>query len=311
VKWAITGPLISLDTETTDKSPFEARVVDIAIVHVEPGKDARTDSALIDPGVEIPAEAEAVHGISTAQVQAEGKPPAEVLDLFVGDIALAMSNGIACVIQNAAYDLTVLQAECVRHGLPTLEDRLGRPVGPVVDPMVLDRRLIKYRRRVSATQGARQLKTLAQVYGVTWDDGQAHGASYDALIGARVTWRMGQWCSRTRQELAGMVLGPFDPPKPMHRNDIGRFLEIGGMSPDELHEAQVRWYAEQAQDLAMYWRREADQRLTDSGLDFPPGDEALHADERRTVLQEQAEELRAKANDISTEWPIRPLAVTS
>ncbi len=307
MKWATTGPLISVDTETTGTDPFEARVIDIAIVHIEPGKEARVDSALIDPGIEIPESATAVHGISTAQVQAEGKPPAEVLDLFIGDIALAMSNGIPCVIQNAAYDLTVLEAECVRHGLPTLGERLGRPVGPVVDPMCIDRRLIKYRRRVSETQGARQLKTLAQVYGVTWDDAQAHGAAYDALIGARVTWRMGQWCGRSRHELAAMMLGPFDPPKPMHRNDIAKFMEIGGMSPDELHEAQIRWYAEQAEDLAAYWRKEGNERLHQA-------DQAGHYDgdgEAAAIARQEAEELFARADDVSTEWPVRPLAVAS
>jgi DNA polymerase-3 subunit epsilon len=299
---------VSLDTETTGKDPFEARVVDIALVHIEPGSDARIDSALIDPGVEIPAEATAVHGISTERVQAEGKPPAEVLDLFVGDVALAMKNNVPCVIQNAPYDLTVLQAECVRHGLPTLEDRLGRPVGPVVDPMVLDRRLIKYRRRVSPEQGARQLKTLAQVYDVTWDDTQAHGASYDALIGARVTWRMGQWCSRSRQELAGMMLGPFDPPKPMHRNDVAKFLEIGGMSPGDLHEAQVRWYAEQAEDLAAYWRREAAEKLAEADRAV---DEYGPNDEGAATIRAEAEELLARADSVSTEWPVHPVAVPS
>ncbi len=308
MRWATTGPLISLDTETTGTDPFEARVIDIAIVHIEPSKDARIDSALINPGVEIPESATAVHGISNEKVQAEGKPPAEVLDLFVGDVALAMKNNVPCVVQNAAYDLTVLEAECVRHGLPTLGERLGRPVGPVVDPMCIDRRLIKYRRRVSDTQGARQLKTLAQVYGVTWDDAQAHGAAYDALIGARVTWRMGQWCGRTKQQLAAMMLGPFDPPKPMHRNDVAKFVEIGGMSPDELHEAQVRWFEEQALDLGAYWRREAGEKQAEADKaveEYGPSDEGA------ATVRAEAEELLARADSVSTEWPIRPLAVPS
>ncbi len=309
MRWATAGPLISLDTETTGVNPFEARVVDIAIVSVQPGQEAQIHAVLVDPAVEIPEAATAVHGISTERVRAEGKPAAEVLDLFVGDVALALKAGTPVVIQNAAYDLTVLHAECVRHGLPTLEDRLGRSVGPVVDPMVVDRHLIKYRRRVSATQGARQLKTLAQVYGVTWDDTQAHGAAYDALIGARVVWRIGQWCGRSRQELSAMSGGPFDPPKPMHRNDVAAFLEVAGMSPDELHAAQIGWAAEQSEDLALYWRREADDRLTESGRDVPPGDENLHADERRKVLRDQAAELQARADDVSTAWPLRPLVV--
>jgi DNA polymerase-3 subunit epsilon len=300
MKWVTSSRLLSLDTETTGINPFEARVVDIALVTVEPGQPAQIHAALVDPGVDIPAEATAVHGISTERVRAEGKPAPEVLDLFVADVAAAMRAGTAVVAQNAAYDLTVLHAECVRHGLPTLEDRLGRPVGPVVDPMVLDKRLIKYRRRVSETQGARQLKTLAQVYGVTWDDAQAHGATYDALIGCRVVWRMGQWCGRSRPELAAMMLGPFDPPRPMHPNDVEQFLAVGGMSPDELHAAQVGWYAEQSAGLGAYWRAAAEELRAEAARD-------VTSDERRQICQEEAADLDARVDGLRTDWPVQPV----
>lgn len=305
MKWAITDPLISLDTETTGKDPQEARVVDIALAVIVPGRDVDLRTALINPGVPIPAEASAVHGISDERVAAEGRPPAEVLDAFVADIALAIRGGAALVAQNASYDLTVLARECERHGLPSIEDRLGEPLTCVVDPMVLDKQCIKYRRRVSPDQGARVLKTLAAVYGVAWDDDKAHGAAYDALIGARVTWRIAQWAGRSRAELMARRVGPFDPPKPMHRDDAGKFLALGAMSLPELHVAQVGWYREQAEGLAQHWRREAIQKETDSGSDAPPGDENMHADERRVVLLQEAEELRQRADGINTSWPIQ------
>ncbi len=307
MKWAITGPLASLDTETTDKNPHQARVLDIALALIVPGRDLDLRTGLINPGVPIPAESTAVHGITDEQVQATGKPPVEVLDLFVADIASAVRAGFGLVVQNAAYDLTVLRYECDRHGLPTIEDRIGGPLTCVVDPMVLDRYAIKYRKRVSEQQGARVLKTLAAVYGVPWDDTQAHGAAYDALIGARVTWRMAQWACKPRAELMGMRVGPFDPPKPMHRDDAAKFLTLGGMSLPELHAAEVGWYREQAESLAQYWRQQANQLVHDGEVAESNGDiaasEQAHTD---------AADLLARADSINTAWPIQPLTeVTS
>lgn len=300
MKWAITGPLISLDTETTGKDPQDARIVDIALALIIPGQDTDMRTALVNPGVPIPAEATAVHGITDERVQAEGRSPVEVLDVFVGDIALAVKAGGALVAQNASYDLTVLARECERHGLPTLEDRLGGPLTCVVDPMVVDKQCIKYRKRVSAGQGARVLKTLAAVYGVVWDDAQAHGAAYDALIGARVTWRIAQWAGRSRAELMAMRVGPFSPPKAMHRDDAGKFLALGAMSLPELHTAQIGWYREQAEGLAQYWRQQANQLIHDGEVAEGNGDiaasEQAHTD---------AAELLARADGINTSWPVQ------
>lgn len=298
MRWTITGPLASLDVESTSVDVEDARVVDIALALIVPGRELDLRTCLVDPGVPIPPDSTAVHGITDERVQAEGKPAPEVLDLYVGDVALALKAGIALVAQNATYDLSVLHFECLRHGLPTLEDRLGGPITPVVDPMVLDKRLIKYRKRVSAEQGARQLKTLAQVYGVPWDDSQAHGAAYDALVAARVVWRMGQWCGRTRNDLMAMRLGPFDPPKPMHRDDAAAFLALATMTPAELHAAQIEWARAQNEDFAMWLRGEADKRRTDARKD-----EAT--DEERAIAHQDADELDAKADGVRTCWPLQ------
>jgi DNA polymerase III subunit epsilon len=66
-------PLAVIDVETTGVNTASDRVVQIATLRVEP--DGRSDlrSALINPGVPIPAEATAIHGISDADVADE--PP--------------------------------------------------------------------------------------------------------------------------------------------------------------------------------------------------------------------------------------------
>lgn len=307
MKWVIDGPLCSVDTETTDKNPLEARVLDIALAIHIPGREIDLRQAIVNPGVEIPADSIAVHGITQERVEAEGKPSTEVLDLFLSDIALSLKAGIPLIVMNAPYDTTVLQCEALRLGLPTLEDRLGGPIAPVIDPGVLDKHLIKYRRRVSKEQGARQLKTIAQVYGVKWDDSKAHGAAYDTMQNLRVLWHMAKWAGRTFDELMAMTVGPFDPPKPMHRNDARMFGRLGRMSAMELHAAQPGWYRDQMEGLAEHWTSEAAKRRSEARYDNPPGDESLSADERRQVLLDDAEDLEARVAGISLDWPIRAL----
>ncbi len=297
MKWVPTTPLAAIDTETTGVDPFDARVVDIALALIAPGRPVDLRTATVDPGIDVPEEAAKIHGFTTERVRAEGKPAPEVLDIFLADIAAAVRAGAVLVAHNAAYDLTVLRYEAERHGLPSLEDRLGGPVMPVLDTLVADKRLIKFRKRVSADQGARQLKTCAQVYGVPWNDSQAHGAAYDALISARVAWRMGRWAGMSAADLGALRVGPFDPPKPLHRNDVSAFQRAGAMDPAGLHEAQVEWAREQADDFGAWLRQQ--------------GNEALHRadvatdDAEAAVARKDAADLFDKADGVSGEWPTR------
>lgn len=309
--WIPKTPLVSVDTETTDKDPEQARVIDIAAAYVTPGQPLDLRQAYVNPGIPIPAESTAVHDLTDEKIQAEGKPAAEVLDLLLGEIALAMHRGAVLVVQNARYDLTVLAREADRLGLPSLGDRLGGRVAPVADPIVLDKRLIKFRSRVSDDQGARVLKTLAQIYGVGWDDNQAHGAAYDAIITARVLWKMAAWCALPRPQLLAKQTCFSASWKRVRPEDAAWFEAVAAMSPVQLHEAQIGWAAEQADGLATHWRGLIAQMRESAGRDDPPGDEALDVDERRTALLQAADELEKQADSVRPEWPIAPLAVAS
>lgn len=263
--------MAGLDTETTGRDPEEARLASICFATIRPAqRSVDLRSALVDPGVEMPAEASAVNGLTTERLRAEGKPPADVLDAFCAQVSATLALGVPVVIMNAPYDLTVLDRDCRRHGVPTIADRLdGRPVAPIVDPGVLDKRLVKYRRRVSETQGARCLKTLAQVHGVGWDDELAHTADYDAMQAARVVWQL-----------------------------MRRYPQVARMPLAELHDAQVGWYAEQSADLARFWYRQANELEHQAGR---ASDDA----ERATLLAD-AGELRQRADGVTTDWPSRP-----
>lgn len=66
-------PLAFLDLETTGLSPGSDRIVEIAVIRVSPGGDVTEKVRRFDPGMPIPPEATAVHGIEDADVA--GKPP--------------------------------------------------------------------------------------------------------------------------------------------------------------------------------------------------------------------------------------------
>lgn len=170
----IRRPLLGFDTETTGVDVTGDRVVTAALVHRVPGVSTDVRTWLIDPGVEIPEEATAIHGISTEHAREHGRPPAEALEEVAAELARHLAQGVPVVAYNAAFDLSLLDHELVRHGLPTLPDRLGHSVGPVIDPLVIDRWKDRFR------AGKRRLGDLSEVYGIT-SDGELHNAEVDVL----------------------------------------------------------------------------------------------------------------------------------
>lgn len=167
------GPLLGFDTETTGVDVDHDRIVTAALVRRDrTGTHVRT--WLVDPGVEIPEAASAIHGISTAHAREHGSAPREALDEIAAAIADAVREGVPVVAYNASYDLCLLEAELRRHDLPTVEDRLGGELRPVIDPLVLDRAEDRFRR------GKRKLVDLCGVYQVV-DTGSLHTADVDVV----------------------------------------------------------------------------------------------------------------------------------
>lgn len=167
----IDGALVGFDTETTGVNVRQDRIVTAAIVTSD-SAGTREATWLIDPGIEIPERATAVHGISTEHARAHGQTPARALPEIADAVAKPLSDGVPIVAFNAAYDLAILDAELARNGLETLPQRLGTAVGPIIDPLVLDRKLEKYRR------GKRTLTDLCAVYGVNTGE-DLHTAEVD------------------------------------------------------------------------------------------------------------------------------------
>ncbi|KUJ39045.1 exonuclease domain-containing protein [Streptomyces sp. NPDC003631] len=221
--------LIGFDLETTGTDPYEARIVTGAVIEVRDGQPLGRRDWLADPGVEIPADAVAVHGISTERAAAEGRPADQVADAIADVLVTYWKTGVPVVAYNAAFDLTLLSAELRRHGLPSLRDRLGgAEPGPVIDPYTIDRWADRYRR------GKRNLEAVCTEYGVALD--AAHNAAADALAAAR---------------LAGAI--------------AGRHPKVAAFGPAELHRRQIEWYAAWAADFQDFLRGKGDTEAVVDG----------------------------------------------
>ncbi|QAY64488.1 DNA polymerase III subunit epsilon [Xylanimonas allomyrinae] len=171
--WA-RGPLVGFDTETTGVDVTHDRIVTAAVVLRIPGVSTDVRTWLLDPGVEIPAEAAAIHGVTTQHARAHGAPAAVALEEIAAELTAHLREGVPVVAYNAAFDLSLLDAELARHGLATLPQRLGHAVTPVLDPLVIDRWQDRYRR------GKRRLGDLVAHYGVQTAD-SLHAADVDVL----------------------------------------------------------------------------------------------------------------------------------
>jgi DNA polymerase-3 subunit epsilon len=219
------GRLAAFDIESTGVDPQNDRIVTATVSVVGGGEPPVSTSWLADPGVEIPEGASRVHGVTTEQARAEGRPAAEVVGEIVEQLAQQVALGVPVVAFNARYDLTMLDREARRHGVVPLSDR-GSPLY-VVDPLIVDKELDKYRK------GKRTLTAVCAVYDVELSEDDAHAADADAIAAARVAWRLGE-----------------------------RYSELT-LPLDQLQAAQVGWAAEQAASLEDYFRRQGKDEVVE------------------------------------------------
>lgn len=166
------------DLETTGIDTETSRIVSAYVGVVDGDGTPKGVSWLADPGIEIPIQASAVHGITTERARAEGREAAEVVAEIVAVLRSLLQN-VPVVIYNAAYDLTLLNRECQRYGIEPLENP-----SPIIDPLVIDRAMDRYRK------GKRTLEVAAEFYGVPLTD--AHDAMADAVAAGRVAQAISQ-----------------------------------------------------------------------------------------------------------------------
>lgn len=165
--------LVGFDLETTGLDLSTSRVVTASIVEIDASGDVVTSKDwLVNPGIEIPAEASAVHGVTTEIAKRDGIEPDQALSEISSTLQSYFLQSISVTAFNAPYDFTILNNELARHGLPRLEAK------PVIDPLVIDKRFVKFRK------GKRTLSILCGHYSIELLN--AHQSSADALAAVRL-----------------------------------------------------------------------------------------------------------------------------
>jgi len=105
-------PLVFLDLESTGTSVSSDRIVEIALLRLHPDGRERFLCRRVNPGMPIPAEATAVHGITDADVKDE--PP---FASYAKSLLELLSDCDFAGFAIARFDLPLLQAEFGRVGV--------------------------------------------------------------------------------------------------------------------------------------------------------------------------------------------------
>lgn len=172
-----TGTLVGFDLETTGRNPHTARVVTASIVLLDPqGQLRATAEWLLDPEVEIPAEAAAVHGVTTEHARAHGMDATQGVSEIVATLMDFMYHRVPIVAYNGVYDFTVLTAELARRNMAEFA------VVGIIDPYVLDKHVDTYRK------GKRTLEAVSTHYGISLD--KAHTSLADSIAAVQVAQAM-------------------------------------------------------------------------------------------------------------------------
>ena len=177
-----------VDVETTGWSPADARITEIGAVRMRAGRVLGEFTTLVNPGVPVPGDIEALTGI-TSQMVAAAPQPGDVLPAL-----LSFAGGRVLTAHNAPFDLGFLTSACGDCGLRW-------PDFTVLDTVTVARQVLGEGEVPDC-----KLSTLASFFGASTmpchralADARATAAVLDALItrlaaqGIRTLDELGEW----------------------------------------------------------------------------------------------------------------------
>lgn len=293
--WGTTDHLV-VDSETTGVDVEQDRIVTACASVVRSGESVYRRSWLIAVDIDIPEAASAIHGVTTERARAEGVPAADAIAGIAGAVRYALGRRMPVVVYNAPFDLTILDRELVRWCGEPLESFCGTGIGPIIDPLVIDKAVDKYR------PGSRKLVDTAALFGVNLGD-NAHDADADVDAAGQVLHRM--WL---RSQLPADDLLRLYGDRKFPDRLVRGWQGLGRMTLDGLHCAQVGWYREQAESFAQYLRRESGEKLREAERaeeEYGPGDEGA------VTARQEAAELLTRADGVRTDWPYTPVSAVA
>ena len=183
-------PLVVVDFETTGRDSQTDRVIEVGLVTFDKGTVSSRESLLVNPGIPVPEESRAVHGIGDEELAGAPDFPAvmpRVLELLQGKLPVAY---------NASFDRGFLFEE-IRRAAP--EGMTAGDMPPAareevvwVDPLVWAREILKELK-------SRRLGDVAKHLAVPLE--QAHRAAGDAEATGRVLLALAPQMPRVYGEL--------------------------------------------------------------------------------------------------------------
>jgi DNA polymerase-3 subunit epsilon len=198
-------PLVVFDIEATGISPRADRIIELAAIRVDPGGAETGGYWLLNPGVPIPVETTAIHGITDEIVAGQPAFKDKALEIlaFFGEADLAGFNA-------GRFDIPMLSEEFARAGIP-------------FDP---DRRRLLDAQRIFHTREPRDLSAALAFYcGRRHTD--AHGAEAD--VRATLDVLLGQFrkYADLPQDMETLDR-TFNPVDPFNADRCGRLRWVDG-----------------------------------------------------------------------------------
>lgn len=225
---------VAFDTETTGVQEKTDRIISASLLYYNAAHVlVRRRTWLINPGIEVPAAATAVNGLSTAYVHDMGMVARDGIAEILAALAQCVRYRMPIVAFNGSFDMTVLLHEGRRHCLALGDDFADIFGGNMrlIDGLTMHRKAhLKWR-------GRRNLGALCQVYGVELG-AAAHNATADVRAAAELSVKL--------------------------TAESPELFEVDALS---LHMAQQGWYAAQMEDLQAYLR----VSRGDVSIQCPPG----------------------------------------
>lgn len=164
LRWKLKRDIAVFDIESTGDNPYSDRIIEIAVIRLAPTGERRVHKWRINPGIPIPAEAMAIHGISDADVA--GCPAFRALAAEIGAV---FENCDLAGFNLLGFDIPIIVEEFKRAEVAF--DLKGR--------RIIDAQRIYHKREPRNLSAA-----LAFYRGEMHLD--AHGAEGDALATLRV-----------------------------------------------------------------------------------------------------------------------------
>ncbi|MBM4164825.1 MAG: 3'-5' exonuclease [Lentisphaerae bacterium] len=198
-------PLCFLDVEATGVTPRADRIIELAIIKINPDGSEESRTWLLNPGLPIPLETVAIHGITDEIVKNCPRFPDVARDIraFIGDADLGGFN-------IARFDIPMLCEEFSRAGVA----------------FEADSRRVLDAQRIFHTREPRNLAAALAFY-CGREHTDAHGAEADTR--ATIDVVMGQFKRYpdlpTDLETLDQMLNPRDP---FNADRAGRFRWIDG-----------------------------------------------------------------------------------